>query len=934
MRSRHLRTCQLGLLALCAVGFALRLIELDARSLWLDEGFSLLRIWSSWSDILANQIFHQTIPTVDLHPPLYFALAKAWGELAGHTVFGWRSFSAFCSTLIIPATAVLTQRLVRRRSAAFMAASLAMLAPTYLWQAAEVRMYALTTLLGALSSYAALRVLSHRFASIRWLIGWSALCIGSFLTHYSLLLPLTLQLAFLSPRILACVRLRRGHHQLLLSMVALIGLMLIAILGRPTLDFIIGYSGGALSSTKQPVPLLEVGREFIADSVNALTFGLNAADPTGGSLLWATVALILFGWLTTLRQRRRHTYLWIILAVAPLLGWLIASSRLENRPSFRYVVYTFPLFHAAIASAVGSGFAALPRSKALVGFPLLVLSLVPPAFGAWMTHVRTDVWQDDWRGLATFLRQNLRRDDGVLLGLHASEASLRYYLGQPMDFFETAGQWRDTSANTAGDLLAQRYGRLWVVLAGDLEDYWNRFVVQIAEQGFTYRQEVAFPARTTSLRVRLYDRSAWLDQLPPEAHVAATSDGALAGLSFIAPDLRYERPALGLIAYWRRSQRAPAYLSVRLSHDNAVWYDFRIETLLGQPAAQPGAPLSHRIYLPLVQNEEQSKQRPAPLSAMRYTLPLWPGLPPLPYVLTLTLTDAQGDVLQRETWTLDVTEVERWVRWPRLATASLWESPALSLLQAEYLPSLSEGEDMPVVLTWSARQPLADGWRIRLALSGSGEAQVERPLAAHPWPPAHWPLGEAVRDQYLVPSASLSEGRYWLTLYLEREGQAAQRHTLGRVTIVPASPIEVTPNYAITVTAAHVGPLTLQGYSITEVQPEAGVLVVETFWRVEARPQEDGRLFVHLFDAAGNFIGQDDGPPFNGARRTQSLRPGQWVRQVHTIRTGAALQPGVYHLRAGIYTAATLRRWPATQNGVPAPDDVVVLSDYVLPASP
>ncbi|MDW8055045.1 MAG: hypothetical protein RMJ86_10960, partial [Anaerolineae bacterium] len=138
----------LAVAAITLLGFVLRLIDLEGRSLWLDEGFSLLRFEQSWEALVSGKFERQGIPTRDLHPPLYFALVRLWSLLAGSNVFTWRLFSAFCSVLVIPLTWCAAYRFIRDVFAAGFAAVLAAVAPAFLWQAAEVRMYALVTVWG------------------------------------------------------------------------------------------------------------------------------------------------------------------------------------------------------------------------------------------------------------------------------------------------------------------------------------------------------------------------------------------------------------------------------------------------------------------------------------------------------------------------------------------------------------------------------------------------------------------------------------------------------------------------------------------------------------------------------------------------------------------------------------------------------------------
>jgi uncharacterized membrane protein len=57
------------------------------QSIWFDEGYSILLAKQPVGELLA-------LTAVDAHPPLYYLLLKAWGEMFGFTEFALRSLSA------------------------------------------------------------------------------------------------------------------------------------------------------------------------------------------------------------------------------------------------------------------------------------------------------------------------------------------------------------------------------------------------------------------------------------------------------------------------------------------------------------------------------------------------------------------------------------------------------------------------------------------------------------------------------------------------------------------------------------------------------------------------------------------------------------------------------------------------------------------------
>ncbi|MBN1399815.1 MAG: hypothetical protein JXA74_03195, partial [Anaerolineae bacterium] len=72
------QTIRVALLALILASFLLRMWRLDAKSIWWDESLSLHRAQRDLGYILSNRIDIAGTETIDLHPPLYFALLRVF----------------------------------------------------------------------------------------------------------------------------------------------------------------------------------------------------------------------------------------------------------------------------------------------------------------------------------------------------------------------------------------------------------------------------------------------------------------------------------------------------------------------------------------------------------------------------------------------------------------------------------------------------------------------------------------------------------------------------------------------------------------------------------------------------------------------------------------------------------------------------------------
>ena len=102
--------------------------------------------------------------------------------------------------------------------------------------------------------------------------------------------------------------------------------------------------------------------------------------------------------------------------------------------------------------------------------------------------------------------------------------------------------------------------------------------------------------------------------------------------------------------------------------------------------------------------------------------------------------------------------------------------------------------------------------------------------------------------------------------------------------------------------------LTFLGYAAPSL--EAGTTaVLETWWRVEARPGEQLSLMVHLVDPDGTVIAVGDAL---GVTSDQWL-PGSLLVQRHALAIPPVARPGPYALHAGAYTLPNVRRLEVTR---------------------
>lgn len=115
----------------------------------------------------------------------------------------------------------------------------------------------------------------------------------------------------------------------------------------------------------------------------------------------------------------------------------------------------------------------------------------------------------------------------------------------------------------------------------------------------------------------------------------------------------------------------------------------------------------------------------------------------------------------------------------------------------------------------------------------------------------------------------------------------------------------------------------------------AASLPLQFTWQAQQPPRADYTLFLHVLDAAGNYVtGLDE-------RLTQDYYPsslwsaGEVVTDVHPSDLASLLRlpQGTYRLTAGLYDRQTMQRLPVTSASLPANADGIILGSWEITGS-
>jgi hypothetical protein len=93
-------------------------------------------------------------------------------------------------------------------------------------------------------------------------------------------------------------------------------------------------------------------------------------------------------------------------------------------------------------------------------------------------------------------------------------------------------------------------------------------------------------------------------------------------------------------------------------------------------------------------------------------------------------------------------------------------------------------------------------------------------------------------------------------------------------------------------------------------------------WRARAKIADDYTVFLHLLDADGQLVANDDGQPLGALYPTSVWEPGEVVVDARVL--GADLPPGDYQVEAGLYQLDTGERLATSGAGEPLGDRVAL----------
>lgn len=238
----------------------------------------------------------------------------------------------------------------------------------------------------------------------------------------------------------------------------------------------------------------------------------------------------------------------------------------------------------------------------------------------------------------------------------------------------------------------------------------------------------------------------------------------------------------------------------------------------------------------------------------------------------------------------------------------------VSLVGLEFTPSENQvGQPFYLTAVWRAGGDIPEPYRARLMWVNDGSevgAQVDFPLVAG-YSSDQWRAGDVWRGtQVLHVPGRLEAGNYRLRVQLiDSSGEpAGDVVDVGAMTVgTPPRSFDL-PNPQHDTSIEWANGIRLLGFDLSGDALRPGdILGVMLYWQPQNDVLEPLSVFVHLIDAQGVIVAQQDQVPLGGARPTLGWAPGEVIADPVSLSL-AGVSPGAYAIRIGWYHPATGQR--------------------------
>ena len=952
-RSANTRATKTLMLPLIILAFALRVYQLDAKSIWFDESHSLNRASLDLVSIASGkQIWGDRVVQDTTHVPFYFLLLHFLINLAGDSDFTLRFLSVIFGVLIVPLIYFMGKKLCYARVGLW-AALLATFSPFYLWYSQEARMYTLLVFLGLLSVYCLLRAIAEDKA------GWYATyAVTATAMLYTSLFSFGL---FAFEGLLGLLAAWKRRRWVMLAVFAIISLAFLPGLW-PRLVWL---------GPERQLEEYNYWPGILLDVLNSHNFGLSL-DPTRLTLLNLALLVIFIIGLLSLAQdrpfdtaqdrpfdtaqdrpfdtaqdrprRRWDSSLFLLGYISlPIISLYLVSLLQPIYRGSRYLMIISPAYYLGLAA----GLVAIQRRSRLIF--LLCLGLI--LGGMWLSDYNyffsPDYHKEDYRSVARHVEEHSQLGDVIVGSVFDSWAFPHYYRGHlPMVWLPRPGKDMVTCVQE----MARQYDRIWLVGERLFEHDPRGQVRAWLDDSFFKTTALVFHSYGSSPTLLAYlTTPPLLDRLPAVRYpLDASFDGKIALRGYDLP--------LGVPPAGERLR-----LTLYLQTEQPMQEDYKISVRL---VDVEGHLWGRYDNLPLNGAFPTSHWSPGTIVREWCDVPIQPGTPPGTYQLEMrmyqpgTAEDLEVFIRgepQGKAITLGQVEVSE-----PTSSASLAEVPIEHRLEANWDDGLrllgydlaaqvyQPGDGLALSLYYQTTSPPKRDYLLRLQLvdrTGAILAESLSPPGGETYPTSQWGGGGIIKNHHgLIIPSDAPGGRLKLRVSLvdsAGEPLPVRRYPWGfwvrehlDLTTVRVSERERSyqlPALEHAMRADLGDQVEFHGYSLESAQIEpGGVLRLTLYWRARQRMTVSYTVFTHLLGKDGSIWGQRDNIPVKGTYPTTGWVEGEVIADEYEIAVKADTPPGGYQIEVGMYDAATGQRLPVfDEGGTRLPGDRILLDQVI-----
>lgn len=327
-----------------------------------------------------------------------------------------------------------------------------------------------------------------------------------------------------------------------------------------------------------------------------------------------------------------------------------------------------------------------------------------------------------------------------------------------------------------------------------------------------------------------------------------------------------------------------------------------------------------------------------------FPLPIPVDAPPQAYAFDVALTTSRGNLLLKpvngttnnllELGTANIargavptTKPDLDVRYPSNAKFG-----DIELMGSDAVGEAEAGGVWQLVLFWRADAKISANYNLALIATtedGVEIAKQDRPLLRNIYPTSRWRAGDYVRTvhDFKIPDDA-PRGKAVVRVSLTQDGKP-----LGRADGAPIAGIEIVgrtrvfdaPNPQTARVARFGDAIEFVGYDLPSKAARPNEPFAMTlYWHGLKPADKPYTVFVHLLDANGKVIGQQDQQPMAGEAPTNAWQTDEYVQDTYSFTVAEEALKGAASLEIGLYDGTTGQRLPVSEEGSGSADHLLI----------